>query len=146
MNKSQYVVDASVVAKWVLPGEPFQDNAVKLKEDHVSGIVELCAPKLLAQEVANALWKAVKLGRIADDDGQDALKALGDIGIGLHDLGWVDLSRGLCIACKYDLTVYDAAYLVLTEKTKARFITADDKLYEKAKKHFEVLHIKNYPK
>ena len=144
MNTAQYVVDASVVAKWVLPGEPFQENAVKLKEDSVSGTANLCAPAFLAQEVANSLWKAVKLGRTAEEDAQDALKALGDMQIELHDLSWVPLSRVLSIACKLDLTVYDAGYLFLTEKTKSCFVTSDNKLYEKAKKHFEVMHIKDY--
>jgi predicted nucleic acid-binding protein len=51
----RYVVDVSVVAKWILPGEPYQENAEKLKEDFVAGQVELCAPDLVVTEVANAL-------------------------------------------------------------------------------------------
>jgi predicted nucleic acid-binding protein len=137
-------VDASVVAKWVLPGEPYQENAVKLKQDHVSGIASLGAPVFIVSEVANALWKAVKLGRIIEEDAQEALKALNDMEIELHESDWVQASQGLSIACKLDLTIYAASYLWLTDKTKAQFITADNKLYEKAKKHFGVLHLKNY--
>jgi predicted nucleic acid-binding protein len=96
------------------------------------------------QEVANALWRAVKLGRIVEEDAQDALKALNDVGIKLHELSWTQVSQGLGTACKLDLTIYDVSYLLLTDKMKARFITADNKLYEKAKKQFEVLHLKNY--
>ena len=51
----RYVVDASVVAKWILSGEPYQENTAKLKEDFVAGQVELCAPALVVNEVANAL-------------------------------------------------------------------------------------------
>ena len=137
-------MDASVVAKWVLSGEPYQENAVKLKQDHVSGIASLCAPVFIVSEVANALWRAVKLGRIVEEDAQEALKALNDMGIDLQESDWVQASQGLSIACKLDLTIYDASYLWLTDKTKAQFITADNKLYEKAKKHFRVLHLKNY--
>ena len=137
-------MDASVIAKWVLPGEPYQENAIKLKQDYVSGITSLSAPALITSEVANALWRAVKLERIVEEDAQEALKALNDMRIGLHESDWVQASQGLSIACKLDLTIYDASYLSLTDKTKAQFITADNKLYEKAKKHFGVLHLKNY--
>ena len=137
-------MDASVVAKWVLPGEPYQENAVKLKQDFVSGIASLSAPAFITSEVANALWRAVKLGRITEEDAQEALKALNDMRIELRESDWVQASRGLSIACKLDLTIYDASYLSLIDKTKAQFITADNKLYEKAKKHFGVLHLKNY--
>jgi predicted nucleic acid-binding protein len=137
-------VDASVVAKWVLPGEPYQENAVKLKEDHVSGVAFLSAPAFIIQEVGNALWRAVKLGRIVEEDAQDALEALNDMRIELHELNWTEISQGLRIACKLDLTIYDASYLLLSEKLKASFITADNKLCEKSKKHFGLLHVKNY--
>ena len=64
--------------------------------------------------------------------------------IELYESDWIQASQGLSIACKLDLTIYDVSYLSLTDKTKAQFITADNKLYEKAKKHFGVLHLKNY--
>lgn len=139
-----YVADASVVAKWVLPGEPYQEKAIKLKEDHKSKKVELCAPSFLVQEVANALWRAVKLGRLAKDDAQEALTALNDMQIVLYELNWNQASQGLSIACKLNLAIYDAAYLFLSEKTNAQLITADNKLYEISKQHFRVLHIKDY--
>ena len=37
------MVDASVVAKWVLPGEPHQENADRVKDDLASGIALLKA-------------------------------------------------------------------------------------------------------
>jgi len=138
------VVDASVVAKWVLPGEPYQENAIRLKEDHVSGKVELCAPTFMVQEVANALWRAAKLGRIVEEDAKEALSALGDMRIGLHELNWTQASQALSTACEFDLTIYDSSYLFLAEKAKCQFITADNKLYEAAKEHFRAVYIKNY--
>ena len=137
-------MDASVAAKWVLSGEPFERNAIMLKDDHLSGIAEICAPSLVVFEVANALWKAIKLNRILEEDAHEALKALGDLRITLHELNWTEVSRGLNIASKLDLTVYDASYLFLSDKMNVQIITADDKLFEKAKKHFRILHIKDY--
>ncbi len=134
-------MDASVVAKWVLPGEPHQENAIKLKEDHAAGKIELCAPTFIVQEVANALWKAI---RLEEDDANESLKALNDMNIELFELDWAQISEGLTIACKLNVAIYDAAYLFLAERTKKHLITADNRLYEVAKEHFRVYHIKDY--
>ena len=138
------MVDASVVAKWVLPGEPYQENAIKLKNDHVLGLVELHAPLFIVEEVANALWRATKLKRLSQEDAQEALNALNDMKIELHQLDWAQAAQSLEIACKHNIAIYDASYLFLTDKIKAQLITADNKLYETAKDHFKVLNIKEY--
>jgi predicted nucleic acid-binding protein len=138
------VVDASVVAKWVLPGEPNQENAIKLKNDHVLGLVELHAPAFIVEEVANALWRATKLKRLSQEDAQEALNALNDMKIELYQLDWAQAAQSLEIACKHNIALYDASYLFLTNKINAQFITADNKMYETAKDHFRVLNIKEY--
>jgi predicted nucleic acid-binding protein len=138
------VVDASVVAKWVLPGEPDEENAVKLKNDHVLGLVELHAPTFVVEEVANALWTATKLKRLSQEDAQEALNALNDMKINLYTLDWASAAQSLAIACKHNIALYDAAYLFLGDKIKAQLVTADNKLYETAKAHFKLLHLKDY--
>ena len=138
------MVDASVIAKWVLPGEPNQENSIKLKNDHVSGLVELHAPAFIVEEVANALWRATKLKRLSFEDAQETLKALGDMKIILHELDWTQAAQALEIACKHNIALYDASYLFLTNKIKAHLITADNKLHEKAKDYFKIENIKDY--
>lgn len=98
----------------------------------------------MVQEVANSLWKAIKRKRILQEEAEDALQLLDDLKIELNELDWPYASEVLTIACKLDLTIYDAAYLFLSAKTKSYLVTADDKLYEKGKQKFEVLHIKEY--
>ncbi len=137
-------MDASVVAKWVLPVEMYQENALKLRDDHVSERAELFAPTILTAEVANALWRAVKLKRLTEEDAQEALKTLGDTKITLCELDWYQISQVLKIACMLDSAIYDAAYLFLSDKIKAQLVTSDTKLYEKTKEHFNVLHIRDY--
>lgn len=137
-------MDASVVAKWVLPVEMYQENALKLRDDHVSERAELFAPTILTAEIANALWRAVKLKRLTEEDAQEALKTLGDTKITLCELDWYQISQVLKIACMLDSAIYDAAYLFLSDKIEAQLVTSDTKLYEKAKEHFHVLHIKDY--
>ena len=102
------------------------------------------APSFMVQEVANSLWKAIKLGRITQEDAKEALKIQMTYNINFYEFNWAEVSDELAIAIKMDLTVYDAAYLFLSEKMNAQLITADDKMYQKAKGHFKVLHLKDY--
>ena len=138
------MLDASVATKWVLSGEPYEDQAVKVKADQVDGISELCAPSFMVQEVTNAIWRALKLKRITREIAKKALESLDDLQINFYELNWTDASEELSIASKIDLTIYDSSYLYLSEKTKAAVITADDKMYQKTKDHFRMLHLKDY--
>ena len=137
-------MDASVIAKWVLPGEPFQEKALKLKEDHVSGAVELFAPSFIVLEVANALWRAARLNRISVGDIKEALKALNNMGVELHELNWAQAAQALSVACDLDLTVYDTSYVFLADELRLPLITADKTLYETARKKVRILHLKDY--
>jgi predicted nucleic acid-binding protein len=138
------VVDASIVVKWVLSGEPYEENSVRLKQDFLAGTINLNAPSIAVQEIANSLWKARTQGRILQDDAQEALKTLQGMRIELHEFNWIEISEALNIACKLNLAIYDSTYLLLSEKLKTQLVTADDQLYQKAKEHFKLLHIKNY--
>ena len=64
----RFVVDASVAVKWLVE-EPDSDAALALAE---SG-EELHAPRLMASEVANALWRKARLGQIERADASAAL-------------------------------------------------------------------------
>ena len=102
------------------------------------------APSFMTQEVANALWVAIKLGRITQEDAQKALSSSDELQIKFYDFKWTEVSAELAIANRLDLTIYDAAYILLSEKMNTQLITADDKMYKKAKDHFKVLHLKDY--
>jgi len=123
---------------------PTKKKALKLKEDHVSGALDLFAPSIIVQEVSNALWRAIRLNRISEADAEEALRALNDIRIELHKLNWAQSAQALSIACDLDLTIYDTAYVFLANELKVPLITADKTLYETARKQFKILHIKDY--
>ena len=119
---------------------------MQLKDDYISKRACLYAPTILTIEVTNVLWKAVKFKRLSREDAQEALKTLGNINIDLNEFDWNESSQILNIGCKLETAIYDSAYPFLAQKIKAHFITTDNKLYEKAKGHFQVLHIKDYEK
>jgi len=94
--------------------------------------------------VANALWRAAGLKRISEADAREALKALNDMGIELHELNWSQAAEALSIACDLDLTIYDTSYVFLADELRAPLATADKTLYETARKRFKILYIKDY--
>lgn len=134
-----------MVAKWMLPGEPYQQEAIRLKDDHVSGVAELSAPSFMIEEVANTVWKATKLDKISVKNGQKALTALNGLNIELHQLDWAEMSEGLSIACDLNLTMYDLSYLLLADKMDVPVVTADQQLCHRARKRFTILPVKDYP-
>ena len=127
-EKSKVVIDASVAAKWIIPGEPWEAQARTLKEKIASLEIEAYAPQLLLYEVASVILKSVSAGVLKLSDGIEALKAMGRLGLNIQTISWSDLAEILSIASKTKLTVYDAVYLHLSKRMKAKLITVDSKL------------------
>ena len=124
------VVDASVVIKWFIP-EADSEKAVKLRDRHIEGSLTLIAPDLLVYEVANALTYHPDLS--VDEIKQD-LEALLMMDLDLIQPSGEFVSSIAEDARKYAVSVYDSSYIALAEATSSSLITADRKLYEKAKK------------
>ena len=125
------VVDASVVAKWIIPGEPWEEGANNLKRAIISGRVDAYAPTLLTYELASVLLKAVRKGVLKPGDGIEALKAVGSLGISLAPVLWEEVTEVFEVAISTSLTIYDAAYLWLSKKLDAPLVTADEMLCKK---------------
>jgi predicted nucleic acid-binding protein len=87
---------------------------------------------------------AVKRKRISREDAQLSYKKIEAIGLDLYPIDWIESSEVLDIAHRYDIAVYDAAYVYLSDKLKAPLITSDNKLIQKVKPHFEVIDLKEY--
>src|SRR5947209_124177 len=60
----KYVLDSSVAAKWGLP-EADSDKALRLRNEFSQGAHKLLAPDVFSVEVAHALTRAERQGRIA---------------------------------------------------------------------------------
>jgi predicted nucleic acid-binding protein len=59
----KYVLDSCVAFKWVGP-EADTDKALRLRDDTRAGLHELLAPDVFPVEVAHALTRAERQGRI----------------------------------------------------------------------------------
>jgi predicted nucleic acid-binding protein len=87
--------------------------------------MQIAVPSLLAYELANVLrYKGdLETARV-----QEAVQSLFDM-----RLEWVAPSaraicRGVALAREFDLTLYDAAFVVLAEALDATLISADERL------------------
>lgn len=120
------VVDASVAMKWVVT-EPGSDEASALLTDMAGRAVSLVAPEHLVGEVGNGLRKRVAQGVLAADDAVAALDAIA--ALGLEFAGGVELwRRSLRAALSWDVTTYDALYVLLALELGTELVTADVRL------------------
>jgi len=131
-DKLKIVVDMSIVAKWITPGEKWKRNARALAEDIAYRRVEAHAPSLMLYELASIISKAMRAGKMNPADGAKALQAIGSIGLIIDGICWDDLSEILKIAESTKLTVYDSVYVYLARKMDCKLLTADTKLRIKA--------------
>ncbi len=133
---AKYVLDASVAVSLVLRDEPFHLHAIGLFERFAKHELGLVTVPLLIFEVANALWKAARLGRIELNDALEAIRKIAELRIPSR---YVDPEAMLKLAHRYGRTVYDAAYLALAECEGAPLVTADKRLYNALDGKFDLI-------
>ena len=115
----RFVVDASVAVKWLV-AEDDADIADRLA---ASG-QELHAPRLMASETANVLWRKARVGEIERAEAGAAMASLSDMPVLWSDDETVG-ADALRLALALDHPVYDCIYLALAHRIGARVVTAD---------------------
>jgi predicted nucleic acid-binding protein len=134
---SLVVVDASVAAKWFLPakGETLTDEAFEVLHKSVVGKTRFIVPDLFWAELANVLWKAVRLGRCSNAVAESGLASM--LERNLPTVSSLVLLEAACrIATAFDRTVYDSLYVALAVQSKAQLVTADARLANSLAAHF----------
>jgi predicted nucleic acid-binding protein len=122
------VVDASVVVDWVAPGVDPGSPAIALLERLAAADAELVAPRLLLEEVSNALLTGVRRARWSGAAADAAQAVLRRLPIRLVDEPR-DLERAWDLARRYDNhPVYDMIYVALAERRRLQLVTADASL------------------
>ena len=115
--------DASVLLKWVLPGDDEQDTdaALALRDEAVAGKLELVVPQLWIYEVGNTL------ARRFPDDADELLASLVDFGLSEARLDTDWRTRAVSLSVKYRVAFYDAAYHAVALRLGGVFVTADER-------------------
>lgn len=127
-NVRHCVVDANVVLKLFFE-QPGSDQAdalfARLGTDTQA---RYYAPDLIYGECASALAKYVRLKGLSAAEARKSLNAL--VGLGLVAVPTVELvNDALDVALRYQVTGYDACYVVLAGRLKIPLVTADERLF-----------------
>lgn len=128
-NISTPVIDASAALSWILADDR-DEKALAIASTIASG--GAIAPAIWRYEVLNALLSAKRRGRL---DPQAVSQTVEDIQALDVDLlpPADDPGAEMVLAQRFDLSVYDAAYLELAFRRNVVLITRDEKLSRAAR-------------
>ncbi len=113
------VVDASVAVKWLVEEEGSESAARLLEGDY-----DLHAPRLMISEIANALWRKVRLGEIGRGEAGVLAAAVPEMPLRWSNDEFV-CADAVRLAIALDRPVYDCVYLALGHRIGATLVTAD---------------------
>lgn len=119
---SVFVVDASVVIKWLVPEVHSGAARNLLHYEH-----QYVAPDLLFAETTNTIWKKVRRGEVSPRDGERLVADVGRAAVETVPCRAL-AADAYALASASGRTVYDAMYLALAVRLDTRMITADERL------------------
>ena len=120
----QAVIDASVIAKWVVD-EDHSDRAIRLL-----ALDARHAPSHWRAEAVNVLWAKVFRGDLTAADAEERMGVL--MRAPIIDTPTESLMpRAFAISVAGSVTIYDGLYVALAEKLGAPMVTADHRLIRK---------------
>jgi predicted nucleic acid-binding protein len=135
----RYVVDASVILKWVVGNERESDHekAKSLLETWTEGNIELSSPMLWQYEVGNFL------GRSLQDEAIDKMNLL--LNLNIRNVALTNNMVNRCFSWmrQKKITFYDASYLAVAFEVQGTLITADEKFAEEMEKTNLICLLKN---
>lgn len=143
---SERCIDASVIVKLALKGEPHRAKARRLVRDSTREGINLIAPPFFISEVDTAVRRRVHDGKLSQADAQRSHAVLdrAPIQIVTHP----NLrQRARQIAEQFNQrTVYDATYAALADLHSCEFWTADKVFYDAVKMELPfVKYLPDYP-
>ncbi|MGI8522970.1 MAG: type II toxin-antitoxin system VapC family toxin [Nocardioides sp.] len=126
------VVDASVVVDWVAPDADTDGPAMRALDELVGGEPVL-APRLMLEEVANALLTGIRRARWSGTDADQAFSRLRELPVEMVDMP-SDLDRAWELSRRYDEhPIYDLLYLALARRVDRPLWTADRRMADRVR-------------
>ena len=124
------VVDASVVAKWLLRDETSKAAEEVLAEVGRKGAI---VPSIFPFEIENILLVAERRERLKPSDVDEGIALLRTLDLTVEPAPTRSIGRHLEIARSGKLSSYDSAYLELAQRTGETLYTADARLAQAAR-------------
>lgn len=125
-----YVIDTSVILKWVIGDEQESDRekALELLKSWMEGRIELSAPGIWEYEAGNLL------GRRFPGNALEKMDLL--VNLEFSNISLTENMHRLCFdwMVKNGVTFYDACYLAVAVETNSILVTADLKFAEKMRR------------
>ena len=122
------VVDASVVVDWVAPDADPDGPARRLLKRLARSDATVLAPRLMLEEVSNALLSGVRRQRWDGAAADNAFQLLMALPVKIADMPG-DLERAWDLSRRYDEhPVCDMLYVAVAERMGEQMITADERL------------------
>lgn len=119
-----YVVDASVVIEYLVAGN-FTPNA-RAFFGQVAPNDRLIVPEFCLMECTNVLWKQVRFQGMAASQAEGLLKNLKKLPLHRVPVKAM-LNAALAIGLRYQLAIYDSAYIALASRSPYPLLTVDRK-------------------
>lgn len=140
-NKTNFVIDASVIYKWATHEPEYLEEALLVKDHFVEKINLLMVPVFCFAEVCNALF--IKRPRMA----LEYFSQLIEFGIEEYAISFNLANLSFQLMERYPgISFYDASYHALAIRKNGTFITADEKYYRKTHKEGHIMLLKDYGK
>jgi predicted nucleic acid-binding protein len=122
------VVDASVAIDWVAPRTPSDSPAMHALRTLASQRADLIAPRILLEELANALLTGIRKRRWTGAEADEAFLRTRTLPVRLVDSA-ADLDSAYDLARRYDEhPIYDMLYVAVAQRMRTTLITADERL------------------
>lgn len=131
-KKEVFVLDSSVILKWFyMENEDDVDIAKLIYKKALSRNFYLMSPELLIYELLNVFRYKTDFSK---DRIEEIIKRISYIQV-FGQLDYKTYLNAYSISREINESIYDSIYIAMSKKYKAPLITADKKLYRKAKKH-----------
>lgn len=141
MLKNKFVIDSSVIVKWLnQKDEANIDKSDQIAKDIVTGKIDAITTELAKYEVMNAMIFGKKLNT---EEVQIPLKTLFSIPLMYSEMGKSLMILTYEIASRNKITFYDASFVALAFANNAVLVTDNPKHQGKVKE-VKVVALKDY--
>ncbi len=140
-NKPIYILDASVILKWILKEEKDREQALLIRNHIELGQIKAKVPAHCFTEVLNVVaLKSKKLAVLFFEQLQ--LSFIQECRLNLNTM-----AKAMEVMKKHSkIAFYDAIYHGLAFENKGTFVTADERYYHAVYKEGRIIQLKHYSK